>query len=618
MGINRHVVMLALGTLALTGCLSPVRQNVDAIIAQRASLAVDLAAAATPLPPKEAPERPLEKVTLESRLLRPAAKGANVPGSEAPEFELPVGFQKLSPAEQQKVLQQFFPQELRSPLGHETAPAPGPDGRPLTLADLQRLAREHSPLLRQAADDIITAEGAALQAGMYPNPTFGLATNSIGPNGGPLMGPTIQQTIKTMGKPKLAQAAAAKDLETAQLAYRKAESDVMTSVRTSYYAVLVADASIRANRALAGLTDEVYSVLLEQLQKGQGTANSAMQVGVFAAQARVALVQARNAYFLAWRQLASAMGLTGMPPTELAGSLEHNLPRFDYEKALAHILANHTDTLTARTTIEKMRYNLRLNEVTAIPDVTLSATVSYDATPPGPPRWVTFFNGTMPIPVWDHNQGGIKQAQGQLMRAIDEPHRVRAALSASFADAFRRLEENRAILVMYRRQMLPQQLDAFRATVRSHYKAPPELIGAAALTDLIQAEQGLVGLIATYLTTLGSYWQAVSDVASLLQTDDAYQMAIQVEDCALTDVANMLKLPCCHPSASAPAAMLGGISPFAWPPGYQVVPGEQAQRAPAEAPKPAPPATPIAPPPAAPALGAPIGATPLPNGRGPE
>ena len=36
-----------------------------------------------------------------------------------------------------------------------------------------------------------------------------------------------------------------------------------------------------------------------------------MQVGVFAAQARAGLITARNAYTLAWRQLASGMGLPG-------------------------------------------------------------------------------------------------------------------------------------------------------------------------------------------------------------------------------------------------------------------------------------------------------------------
>jgi cobalt-zinc-cadmium efflux system outer membrane protein len=491
---------------------------------------------------------------------------AGVPGAQAQTIDLP-GFRKLPPDEQDRVLARYFPPLL--PVGPDPQPMPGPQGGPLTLEDLQRMAREKSPLLRAAAAAIKSAEGAAWQAGMYPNPTIGVGSNSIGPNGGPLMGPFIQQTIKTGGKLKLAQDMALVDLANAQAAYRRAETDLMASVRTSYYAVLVADASIKANHALADLTEELYKIMLQQLKFGTVAAYEPMQIAVFAASARIALIQSRGNYLVAWKQLGSAMGLPGMAPTQLAGNLDQRLPTFDYEKCLARILANHTDVVTANNGIQKMRYNLRLNEVTPFPDVTVGATIMYDATPPGPPRWVTFFTGNMPIPVWDRNQGGIKQAQGQLLSANEEPHRVRAALTSSFADAFNRMQTNRYLLEMYVKQMLPHQVNAFRATVLRQWGGET---GGVAFTDLIAAEQNLVGLIPTYLTALAAYWQAVSDVASLLQTDNVYAMADEVSDAPLPDLACLLHLPCCHPCSSVPQAAPSGIGSFESPPGQPISP----------------------------------------------
>ncbi len=621
MGSKRLLLLLSFALAPLTGCLSPVRQDTDALVCHRAGLPVDVTAPALTLPPTEPPPAPPpeQKRTLLERLQLPA----NVPGAETQQMQIPENFTRLPAAEQDRLLKTYFATQV--PVGSEPRPEPGPDGRPLTLADLQRLARENSPLLRQAASDIKAAEGAAWQAGAYPNPMLGLTSNSLGPNGGPLMGPTIQQTIKTAGKLKLAQDAAAMDLANAQFAYRRAETDLMASVRTAYYAVLVADTAIRANRALADLTDEVYRVMLAQLKAGEVATYEPLQVSVFAAQARMALIQSRNAYLLAWKQLAAAVGLPGMPATELAGSIDQSLPRFDYEKVLAHVLANHTDVLTAEATIRKMRYNLRLNEVTQVPDVTLGANVLYDATPPGPPRWVTFFTGSVTLPVWDRNQGGVKQAQGQLLRAVEEPHRVRAALTASVSDAYRRLEENRVILDLYRNQMLIQQAQAFRAAVLRHYSA-----GAAegvAYNDLIAAEQNVVSLIGTYLTTLGAYWQAVSDLASLLQTDDAYQMAAQIENCPMPDLAKLLALPCCHPCSSLPNPALKGVSSLEAPPGRRTAPepiekvgGGAPPAVPAPSPKgePKSPTLPAprkvdgptgaAPPAGLPGLGAPLGA----------
>jgi outer membrane protein, heavy metal efflux system len=609
MRAKRLCVILGLATLPLAGCLSAVRQESDALICHRAGLAMDA------LPPPwfaASPEpTPTEKA---AELLPPPKKGAvqtmaerltvppTVPGGKAPLIELPKDFRTLKAEEQDKILAKYFPVQLS--MGPDPRPVPGPEDRPLTLADLQRLARESSPLLRQAAFDIKAAEGAAVQAGLYPNPTIGTSTTTLGPSGGPTMGAVISQLIKTGGKLKLAEAAAAMDLANAQLAYRRAETDLMAAVRADYFAVLAAQEGMRANRALADLTDELYKVMQLQMKGGQFATYEPMSVGVVAAQARAALIVSRNSYLLAWKQLAAAMGLSAMPATELAGRIDQNLPRFDYEKALAHVLANHTDVLTAHYTIQKARYNLRLAQVTPIPDVTVSATSQYDATPPGPPRIFTTLTATVPVPLFDRNQGGIQQAQGQLLRAVEEPHRVRADLTVRISDAFRRLEENRLLLELYRRQILPQAVQAFRAAVNRHYIGPAQDV---AYTDVITAEQTIVSVAGTYLTTLQNYWQAVSDVGSLLQTDDIFLMATQVENCPLPDLGKLLALPCCHPCSSLPSPTLKGISSFESPPGQPVAP-DPAGTSSVPGPQSPPPAATAAPAVLAPpALGLPVG-----------
>src|SRR5205807_9848997 len=137
--------------------------------------------------------------------------------SEAPQIVLP-SLRNVPPEDVPKVLgkvvNQYFPP--LPPVGAGPQAVPGPAGKPLTLADLQRLARANSPLLRQAAADVEAAKGAALQAGLYPNPTLGTLTQTAGPGGGPFYGVIATQTIKTMGKLKLAQAAAVMDLANAQ------------------------------------------------------------------------------------------------------------------------------------------------------------------------------------------------------------------------------------------------------------------------------------------------------------------------------------------------------------------------------------------------------------------
>jgi cobalt-zinc-cadmium efflux system outer membrane protein len=553
---RRVIIILALGTLCQAGCLSGVRQDVDALVCRRADVRLDAAPAEFLEPAKKEmqPQPPAKKpATLRDRLEVPA----DVPGSEAPKLILPKDFLKLSDKEKEAVLAKFFPAQVD--VGAAPQPLPGPDGRPLTLADLQKMARQNSPLLRQAASDIKAAEGAAIQAAVYNNPTFGYVSSAQSLTNGSIMGPAITETIVTMGKRKLAEAAAKMDLENARLAYRRAETDLMASVRSAYFAVLVSQEGMRANRALIELTDEVYKVMVIQLRTGQVAPYEPAQVSVYAGQARIAYIQSRNNYLQSWKNLAAAVGLKFMPATELSGSVTTKLPRFDFEKALAHVLTKHTDILTAANGIPKARYNLRLAEVTAYPDVTVGGGFLLDSSIPRTRLVPTLVTASVPLPIFDRNQGGIRQAQGALVRAGEEPHRVQNALTASFADAFRRLEENRQILEFYHKQLLPQQIQAFRAAVLRHYVvggAEVALPGSstAYLSDLIGAEQNVVGLIGSYLTILGAYWQAASDTASLLQTDDVYEMSSQVTNLPAADLTELLKLPCCHPCSSVNAA----------------------------------------------------------------
>jgi cobalt-zinc-cadmium efflux system outer membrane protein len=585
------------GLLMLGGCHAPVQQNVDGLICGRANQPFDpaplgpsarmphasgagqrpekqaaaeidsglrLASAQEPAPKTEQLGKPQPLPELPGlpegaqKFLKRLQVPPGVPGSNAPRIVLP-DREKTPRDVYYALIDKYFPP--LPPLGREPAPSPG--RKPLTLEDLQKLAFTNSPPLREAATNIEAARGAMIQSGAYPNPTLTYLANSHGPSGGPLAGAGFSQTIKTMGKLKLAQAAAEMDLENARLAYRRAETDLMWAVRGGYFAVLVAQESIRANRALVELTDEVYRVFIQRTKEGQSGTYEPLQVGVFAAQARAGLITARNSYTLAWRQLAATLGLPGMPPTELAGSLNGPLPRYDFDKVLAHVLVNHTDVKTAENGILKARLNLRAAEVTAVPDVTISATAQTDMTPPGPAAVVGYMTAGVVLPVWDLNKGAIRQAQAALMSANEEPHRVRAALTSSVADAWRRYDENRALLELYRRDILPQQVQTFRSALLRYVGGA---LGSVAYTDLIASEQNLVSAIGAYLPILGAQWQAVADVASWLQTDDLFQLAGQVPGPPWPDLEQLLTLPCTHPCNPLQEPGLRNID-LAWPSG---------------------------------------------------
>jgi cobalt-zinc-cadmium efflux system outer membrane protein len=468
---------------------------------------------------------------------------ALVPGSETPRIQLP-----KEKAAKDDEIHRIYPPLL--PLPEEPAALPGPDGKSYTLADFQRLAAENSPTLRQAVSDVEAAKGNVIAARAYPNPTVAFEQD---PNNAALspgeFGFYIDQVIKTAGKLKLASAAAMMDLANAELALKRARSDLSTNVRNAYYALVVAQETVRVNRALSRFTDEIYRLQAELLEAGQAAAYEPAALRAQAYTARLAYKQAIETYVYSWKQLVSTVGLRQLPLSEVAGRVDRLIPAYEYDRALAHTLRNHTDVLTARNAIEKARYNLKLAQVTPIPDVDVHLAVTKESTLP-PFTWNTSVQFAVPVPVWDQNKGPIIAAQAALVRAQEEPHRVETNLTNNFAAAFVSYKNNIEGIEYYRRYILPDQVRAYRGVYERRRVDPNTAFG-----DLVQAQQTLATDVSTYLGLLGQLWISVVSVADFLQTDDLFQQAETRELPPLPDFSDLPPWPCPHPAGAAGACV---------------------------------------------------------------
>ena len=218
-------------------------------------------------------------------------------------------------------------------------------------------------------------------------------------------------------------AAAEMDLHNAELALRRARSDLATQVRNAYFAVLVAKETVRVNAALAHFTDEVYRLQADLLAGGFAAPYEPAALRAQAYTARLAYKQAIQTYIYSWKQLVAAINVRQLPLSEVAGRVDSAIPYYDFDAILAYVLRNHTDVLTARNGIDKARYNLKLAQVTPVPDVDVNMAVLKDYSLAPKQACPTLTLG-VPLPVWDRNKGAIMAAESALVRAEEEPHRV--------------------------------------------------------------------------------------------------------------------------------------------------------------------------------------------------
>jgi cobalt-zinc-cadmium efflux system outer membrane protein len=604
MSLTRFLPLTAV--VLLSGCLHGVREKVDQEQCDLALHPYDPAPPGQAEPPRPVsgsdkpatpttdvrtaellqadPEKPLPPALMAAQRL--AVPGV-IPGSETP----PVDFTKPKPGgkpgeripmtreERLAAVKQLYPD--LTPLAGGPVLQPGPNGKPYTLADLQELATRFSPALRQAIAGVEIARGNMLQARAYPNPTFAFeadpSANGLSPT---FQGFFLDQPLKSAGKLKLQEAAARMDLANAELALRRARSDLSTQVRNAYFGVLVAWETMRVNRGVARLTDEVYRIQRDLAIDGFAAAYEPATLLAQAEQARSAYRLSLHAYNGAWRQLVAAVGLRDrdMPPSEVAGRVDAFVPIFDYDRVLARVLSGHTDILTARNAVEKSRYNLKLQQITPwFPDMDLQVKVQRDfSVPPG--QVVPSVTLGMPLSIWDQNKGNIIAAEGTMAQTLDQEHAAQQTWAGNLASAFSTYRQQLQLLEDYRTRILPNQVRAYRGVFLRRAEVGTQGRTPVAFADLVTAQQALTSSVTTYLGILGSLWSSVVSVADPLQSDDLFQLAEVQALPPIPDLDHLLPLPCGHDCPAAGCAP--GAVPVA-PPATVTMPAEPASQLPA-------------------------------------
>lgn len=437
-----------------------------------------------------------------------------LPGAEAPPLRLPPFDATESPEERRSAIESLFP---NSP---STAPAdmPAADAAPLTLAELQAIAVANSPVIRLAAAEVDAARGLAIQAGLPPNPIVGYEGDSLGTalTAG-YNGLFFSQEFVTAGKRQYARFAALMKMQAARQDLRKARVALASSVRRGYFDALVSRERLRYARAMAALSDKVYRGQVGLVVAGEAAAFQPLQLRVFAAQAQNQVVQAENQVNAAWRTLAAALGTPHLARTALSGSAEAAAPTIPYEVAAALLVERHTDLAAARATIASANYNVRLQEVTPIPNVTVYSAIQHDDTSSRNAVAANVQVG-MPIPLYDRNQGNIAAARAESIRAGQDLTTIQNSLLSRLGAIDARYAGSRTVARNYREEILPDQVRVYRGAYESYRQASQDVDFA----QLVVAQQSLAAALTQYVDALGEQWNAAVDLAELLQVDDFF------------------------------------------------------------------------------------------------
>jgi cobalt-zinc-cadmium efflux system outer membrane protein len=357
------------------------------------------------------------------------------------------------------------PRKVGEQTDKEAAP-PAADQQPLTLDRLEQMALANDPTIPQARGLVQQQQGLLRQVGLYPNPQMGyLRTDADQSGQSQTAGVFLSQEFVTAGKLRLARQAERYDVRMRDWQLTAQQIRVLNDVRIRFYEVLGAQQAVQAATELVELAENGVKIAEQLLQAKQGSRPDVLQAKIQLSLVRVSLRDAQYRRRAAWQQLANVVGVPDLPPAPLIGRLEGDIPDLDWQASLQQLLASSPLLKAQEAEIRAAQYELQLAKAQAIPNFNVQVVAQRDH--------IEKFSSvstlvSLPVPLFNRNQGGIVTAQGVLLQQQKEYERIRLALSDQLAVSFRQYASLRNQAEQLEKDILPQAKENLELTTQAY------------------------------------------------------------------------------------------------------------------------------------------------------
>jgi len=393
---------------------------------------------------------------------------------------------------------------LSSPLVVSAQPT-ATDRSRLTLEQAQQLAATRSLVLSAARHEVDAADGGVQQARARRNPELSTTVEDLRS--------ASRTTTATIGFPlelggkraaRVTAAQRARDVLATQLVSARAQ--VRAEVAADYFAVVAAQERVKLTLDSARLAAQAADVVAKRVAAGKVSPVDATRARVDSANAELEVAEARAALSSARQALAASWGDTELRFEQVDGSASDVPSRPPMPELLREIDASPA-IVASRLEIDVRKAQVDVERSKAVPDVVVSVGAKRD-NELGLTQAV--IGVTVPLSIFDRNQGASDQASRLAEKARDDHEAARVRIVSELAQASTQLTAARASLAILRDTVLPAAQQAYDASTTG-FEA-----GKFGFLDVIDAQRSLLQARARTLNTLVAAWQAATAIDRLL------------------------------------------------------------------------------------------------------
>ena len=347
-------------------------------------------------------------------------------------------------------------------------------------------------------------KGHEVTARLFPNPLLSVGTLSSYTQGRTLSNSgqlftQVAQLFELAGKRGYRIESAGFGAQSAEAAFEDAVRQLGFTVKDTYFRIQLAQRRL----VLAEENRERFTRILDintiRFKKGYIAEVDLIRI-------RLQMVDFHSQVIQSLQEAESARGdlrqlLRLSPKTVLELTTELGFRRIDpdIEKLRVAALEVRPDIRAKRYTFSQRESDLKLAKAYRIPDVTIGAgyAVQGPQGPDNPQQWALNFG--LPLPLFNRNQGGIRQAEVSLQSAEADLDKTVNLVENEVEVAYRNLLQSRQLVEAYFGAVLEDARSTFTIVERAYER------GGATILDLLDAARTSRTIQQNYIEALFNY-----------------------------------------------------------------------------------------------------------------
>ncbi len=348
------------------------------------------------------------------------------------------------------------------------------------------------------------SKGQQITAGLFPNPVASIGTLSSYTQGRTLSNSgqlfsQVSQLFELAGKRGYRIESAGFGTQSAEAAFEDAVRQLGFTVKDTYYRIQLAQRRL----VLAEENRDRFSRILDintiRFKKGYIAEVDLIRIRLQMVDFQAQVIQSLQEAESARGDLRQLLRLSPKTMLELTTELDFRRIDPDIERLRVAALDVRPDIRAKRYTFSQRESDLKLAKAYRIPDVTIGAGYAVQG-PKGPdnPGQVAL-NAGIPLPLFNRNQGGIRQAEVSLQASEADLNKTVNLVENEVEVAYRNLLQSRRLVEAYVGGVLEDARSTFTIVERTYER------GGMTILDLLDAARTSRLIQQNYIEALFNY-----------------------------------------------------------------------------------------------------------------